>query len=152
MQVRVWEATGASPVQVPGSELYSALDTGIADAQENDLPSGASLAIYEVAPYFTEMDYIRQAQFLYMSEITWDKMSAQEKEWFMEAAQAAIKAGDERYATMYQESVDKIVAAGGTIVECDYDEWKEFFTNIVKEQFDGVLFPKGLYDEIQAMA
>lgn len=152
VQVKVWTAAGASPVQVPGSEMYSAIDTGIADGQENDIPTAISLKFYEVAPYFTEIDYIRQAQFLYTSEITWQKMNDQEKEWFLEAAAAAQAAAAERYETMYDEAIAEITANGGTIVEFDYDEWKTFFTDIVKNEFDGVLFPVGLYDDIQAMA
>ena len=152
VQVRVWQAAGASPVQIPASELYSALDTGLADGQENDLPTGGSQKIYEVAPYFTQIDYIRQAQLLYTSEITWNKMSDQEKEWFLEAARYAGKVAEARYVTLYDEAITAITNNGGTIVECDYNEWKDFFTKIVKEQFDGVRFPKGLYDQIQAMA
>lgn len=152
VQIRVWTAAGASPVQVPGSELYSCLDTGIADAQENDIVSSSSLKLYEVAPYFTEINYIRQAQLCYTSEITWNKMNAQEKEWWQEAVAAACAAGTAAYDNKYEAAKDEIVAAGGTIVEFDYNEWKEFFTTIVKEQFDGTAYTAGLYDQIQAMA
>ena len=152
VQVKVWTAAGASPVQIPGSEMYSAIDTGIADGQENDIPTAISLKFYEVAPYFTEIDYIRQAQFLYTSEITWQKMNDQEKGWFLEAAAAGQAAAAERYETMYDEAIAEIEENGGTIVEFDYDEWKTFFTDIVKNEFDGVLYPAGLYDQIQAMS
>lgn len=152
VQIRVWTAAGASPTQVPGSELYSCLDTGIADAQENDIVSSSSLKLYEVAPYFTEINYIRQAQLCYTSEITWNKMNAQEREWWHEAVAAACAAGTAAYANKYESAKADIVAAGGTIVEFDYNEWKEFFTTIVKEQFDGTAYTAGLYDQIQAMA
>lgn len=152
VQIRVWAAAGASPTQISASELYSCLDTGVADAQENDIVSSSSLKLYEVAPFFTEIDYIRQAQLCYTSEITWNKMNAQEKEWWTEAVAAACEAGTAAYANKYQSAKDEIVEAGGAIVEFDYDTWKEFFTKIVKEQFDGSSFTEGLYDQIQAMA
>lgn len=152
VQIRVWTAAGAAPTQIPGSELYSCLDTGVADAQENDIVSSSSLKLYEVAPFFTEIDYIRQAQLCYTSEITWNKMNAQEKEWWNEAVAAACEAGTAAYADKYQSAKDEIVEAGGTIVEFDYNTWKEFFTKIAKEQFDGSSFTAGLYEQIQAMA
>lgn len=150
VQIRVWDAAGASPVQVAGSELYSALDTGIADAQENDIVSSSGLKMYEVAPYFNNIEYIRQAQLCYMSEITWNKMNDQEKEWWNEATAAANEAGTAAYAKKMDTAKQEIVDNGGTITEVDYNEWKDFFTTIVKTQFDGVTFRKGLYDEIQA--
>ncbi len=149
VQIRVWTAAGASPIQGPGSELYSYLDTGIADAQDNDIVSSNSIKLHEVAPFFTEIDYIRQAQLCYTSEITWNKMNDQEKQWWKEACEAACDAGSAAYASKYQAAKDSIVAAGGTIVEFDYNEWKEFFTKIVKEQFDGSLYTAGLYEKIQ---
>ncbi len=152
VQIRVWTATGATPTQIPATELYSCLDTGIADAQENDIVSSSSLKLYEVAPYFTEIDYIRQAQLCYTSEITWNKMNEQEKQWWSEAVAAACEAGSAAYASKYQSAKDAIVEAGGTIVTFDYNEWKEFFTKIVKEQFDGSSFTAGLYDQIQGLA
>lgn len=151
VQIRVWTAAGTSPAQIPGSELYSSIDTGVADGQENDIVSSSALKMYEVAPYFTEIDYIRQAQFCYTSEITWNKMSDQEKEWWAEACAAATEAGTSAYAARYESSKQEIVDNGGTIVEFDYDEWKNFFTDIVKNEFDGKAFRAGLYDEIQAM-
>ncbi len=152
VQIRVWTAAGATPTQIPATELYSCLDTGIADAQENDIVSSSSLKLYEVAPYFTEINYIRQAQLCYTSEITWNKMNDQEKQWWNEAVAAACEAGTAAYADKYQSAKDAIVEAGGTIVTFDYNEWKDFFTKIVKEQFDGSAFTSGLYDQIQGLA
>lgn len=152
VQVRVWTGAGASPVQIPVTELYSSLDTGICDGQENDICGSVAMKMYEVAPYFAEIDYIRQAQFLYTSEITWNKMSAQEREWWKEALASACEVGTNAYTERYTLAIQQINENGGHLTEFDYDEWKEFFTKIVKEEFDGVLFPAGLYDEIQAMA
>ena len=151
VQIKVWTATGATPASCPATELYTNLDSGINDAQENDIVSSSSLKLYEVAPYFTEMNYIRQAQLCYISEITWNKMSDQEKEWWNEATAAACEAGSAAYAKKLDSAKEAIVAGGGTIVDFDYDTWKEYFSAIVKEQFDGTLYTAGLYDQIQAM-
>ena len=151
VQMDLWKAVGASPTVVPGSELYSSLDSGIVDGQENDLVSTVSLKLYEVAPYYTEVDYIKQAMLLYMSQKTWDAMSEEEKGWYNEALAYACEVTSQAYADQYEGDKQAIIDAGGTIVEFDYEEWKEFFTDIVHETFDGKYFPSGLYDEIQAI-
>lgn len=149
VQIKVWTAAGANPMQIAATEMYSALDTGVADAQDNDMVGSGSLRMFEVTPYYTEIDYIRQCLMVYMSEITWNKMSEQERAWWDEALAAACEAGSSAYTAKYDAAKQTVVENGGTIVEFDYDEWKTFFTNIVLEQFDGKLFREGLYTEIQ---
>lgn len=150
VQMTLWKATGASPMVLPASELYSGLDSGIVDGQENDIVSSAMLKMYEVAPYFTETDYIKQGLFMYMSKKTWDSMTEQEQGWWNEALAYACEKATAAYASRYEATKEKIVAAGGTIVEFDSNEWKQYFTDLVHEQFDGKIFPAGLYDQIQA--
>lgn len=151
VQIRVWTQAGASPMQIAATEMYSALDTGVADAQENDIVGSGSLKIYEVCPYYTEIDYIRQCLMVYMSEITWNKMNEQERGWWKEALAAACDACTEAYRDKYDAAKQTVIDNGGTIVEFDYNEWREFFTNIVLSEFDGKYFRAGLYEEIQAL-
>lgn len=151
VQIRVWTQAGASPMQIAATEMYSALDTGVADAQENDIVGSGSLKIYEVCPYYTEIDYIRQCLMVYMSEITWNKMNEQERGWWSQALADACEACTDAYVGKYENAKQEVIDNGGTIVEFDYDEWKEFFTDIVLNEFDGKYFRAGLYKEIQAL-
>ena len=151
VQMDLWKAVGASPTVIPASELYSGLDSGIVDGQDNDVVSSVSLKFYEVAPYFTESDYIKQAMLLYMSQKTWDAMSEEEKGWYNEALAYACEVTSQAYADQMEEDRQIIRDNGGEFVEIDFEEWKEFFTEIVHEVFDGKFFPAGLYDEIQAI-
>ncbi|MBQ1527456.1 MAG: TRAP transporter substrate-binding protein DctP, partial [Lachnospiraceae bacterium] len=45
------EALGANPTPLAFSELYTALQTGAIDGQDNPLPTDVSAKFYEVAPY-----------------------------------------------------------------------------------------------------
>lgn len=151
VQIRVWTQAGASPMQIAATEMYSALDTGVADAQENDIVGSGSLKVYEVCPYYTEIDYIRQCLMVYMSEITWNRMNEQERGWWTQALEEACEACTTAYLDKYNDAKQTVIDSGGTIVEFDYDEWKEFFTGIVLSEFDGKYFRAGLYEEIQAL-
>ncbi|MCF0237746.1 MAG: TRAP transporter substrate-binding protein [Sphaerochaetaceae bacterium] len=151
VQMEMWKATGASPMVVPASELYTSLDSGVVEGQENDIVASAvTLKLYEVAPYFTETDYIKQACLLYMSAKTYDAMTEQEKAWFEEALDYACAEASQCYYEKYDAAKEEIVAHGGTIVEFDFDEWKTYFSDLVHNVFDGKYFPAGLYDQIQA--
>ena len=139
VQMKLWQATGAAPMVIPASELYTSLSSGLVDGQENDIVASAQmLKLYEVAPYFTETDYIKQAMLMYMSDKTWQAMTEEEQGWWNEAL------------AKYEAAKQEIREHGGTIVEFDFNEWKAYFSKLVHEQFDGQFFPAGLYDQIQA--
>ncbi len=151
VQMKLWQATGAAPMVIPASELYTSLSSGLVDGQENDIvASAAALKLYEVAPYFTETDYIKQAMLMYMSDKTWQAMTEEEQGWWNEALAYACEKGSAAYAAKYEAAKQEIREHGGTIVEFDFDEWKAYFSQLVHEQFDGQFFPAGLYDQIQA--
>ena len=64
----VWgEILGAEAVALPGSEIFSGLQTGIADSQENPTTIALSLHIYEVNPYIMRTNHILAPRVMYMS-------------------------------------------------------------------------------------
>ena len=52
-----FKAMGANTVSVPYNDLYMALNTGVADGQENPWVNIVAMAFYEVQKYFTEINY-----------------------------------------------------------------------------------------------
>lgn len=150
VQMELWKAMGASPTVVPGSEIYTGIESGIADGQENDIVSSVAMKFIEVAPYYTEVDYIKQCCLLYMSDTTWQKMTEQEREWLQEAREYAEEIATACYGRKMESARQAFEDGKGGLVEFDYNEWKEFFSDIVRNVFDGKFFPAGLYDQIQS--
>lgn len=150
VQMELWKAMGASPTVVPGPEIYTGLESGIADGQENDIVSSVSGKYIEVAPYYTEVDYIKQCCLLYMSDSTWQKMTEEERGWLEEARQYACELATACYTRKLESSRKAFAEGKGGIVEFDFAEWKEFFSDIVHTVFDGKFYPAGLYDQIQS--
>lgn len=50
------EALGAETVSIPYANLYTALDSGVADGQDNPWINSKEQKFYEVQPYFTELN------------------------------------------------------------------------------------------------
>lgn len=55
--IECMKCLGANPVSIPFADVYMALKTGVADAQENPLATIASGKFYEVQKYMTYIDY-----------------------------------------------------------------------------------------------
>ena len=110
VQVALWEALGALPTPIDASEMYTALQQGTVQGQENPLHEIVARKLYEVQPYVTLTDHVYTPFYMAISQITWDKMSDSQKALIQEAADVArqeqLKLTDEAQATAKQELLD----------------------------------------------
>lgn len=126
VQVAVWEALGALPTPIDASEMYTALQQGTVQGQENPLHEIVARKLYEVQPYVTLTDHVYTPFYMAISQITWDKMSDSQKALIQEAADVAreeqLRLTDEAQASAKQELLDN----GCEIVENpDKEAFKE---------------------------
>ena len=148
--VKVWQAWGASPIQTPGSQIYSSLESGLCDGQDNDVYGSTSTPLYEVQKYYMEINYIQQANVMWMSQKTWNKLTDQQKAWVEEAMRLADSEFTTELDALRLQAIDIMKANGVTFIEPDLDAFKAATAEVVKV-FDGVLFTKGLYDYIRSI-
>lgn len=109
-------AIGASATPISYSELYTSLGSGVIDGAENPPVGYLSEHFYEVAPYFILDEHTYNPIIVLMSEISWNKLSAEDQQLFLtvgaeisakckEQAQAnddnALKALEELGVTIY---------------------------------------------------
>lgn len=82
-------AVGASPVKVGGSEQFIAYQRGTVDVGMTGTTATKSRKIFEIMDSITITNHAHTEFLVVMSELTWKKLSDQEKQWITEAAQAA---------------------------------------------------------------
>lgn len=80
LMMKMMETMGAEPVTTEFSEVYSALQPGMADAAENSIVNYINESHYQVAPYFVEDEHTRSADVLMMSETTREKLSPEDQQ------------------------------------------------------------------------
>lgn len=146
---RVWEAMGANPMIIAASDLYTSLQSGICDAQENDYKTSYNNGWMEAAHYYMELDYIQQGNVLYISDSTWSKLNDQQKEWISTALVDAHKAFNDDAATALVDMRDKIIADGYVFVEdVDIQSFRDKAAEVV-DTLDGTLWSAGLVEKIR---
>lgn len=141
-------ALGASPTPIAWGEVYTALQTGVVDAAENNFPSWYANSHHEVAPYFTVNEHSRIPELIIMSKMTWDRLNPGDRQIIKQAALDSTKVQCEAWAAMEKEAVDKAVAAGGHVTYLT-DEEKKAFQNAVMPLYDK--YGKGYEDIIDAI-
>ncbi len=82
MRLDTFTALGASPMPIPFGELYSALQQGVVDAQENPLVIFVSNAFSEVQKHLSLTGHIWTSAILCVGVDVWDKLSAEDKQTF----------------------------------------------------------------------
>ncbi len=75
-----YETWKASPTPIEFSELYIALQQGIADGQENGLSIVDTKKLYEVQKYLTVTDHYPSMGLIAASKIFWDRLSKEQKD------------------------------------------------------------------------
>ncbi|WP_425100899.1 TRAP transporter substrate-binding protein [Tropicibacter sp. S64] len=87
--VDVWKALGANPGPMAFSEVFTSLQNGTIEAQENPLALIRSASFYEVQSHVNLTDHVRSWIYLTIAESTWAKLSDEDKAAVMEAAARA---------------------------------------------------------------
>lgn len=82
-----WNGTSASAVPLPFSELFTGLQQGAVDAQENPYTNIWTQGYYEVQKYITETEHIYDITPFIMSKITYDKLPTEYQEIIITAAE-----------------------------------------------------------------
>ncbi|MGP3698842.1 TRAP transporter substrate-binding protein [Rhodobacter sp. NSM] len=115
----VWQALGAQPTPMAFSEVFTSLQNGTIEAQENPLALIQSANFNEVQSHINMTDHVRSWIYLTISEITWGKLSAEDQEAVMEAAKRAQAYERELFLQAETEIRADLESKGVTFVEVD---------------------------------
>ncbi|RAO99259.1 C4-dicarboxylate ABC transporter [Petrotoga sp. 9PW.55.5.1] len=119
LMMDVVTALGAKPTPMAFEEVYTALQTGVIDAAENNPPSYLETSHYEVAPYFSLDEHSMVPEMIYMSKVTWDKLSEEDRKIIKMAAQAAQEAQIKLWIEQEKLALEKVEESGVTIIHPD---------------------------------
>ncbi|MFC4993963.1 TRAP transporter substrate-binding protein [Rubritalea tangerina] len=113
--IAMTEALSASPVPMPGGEIYSALQKGDINGAENNPPTFVAQRHFEVCKHFTFDHHSRIPDVLNISSSLWTKLSDQEKEWVRTAARESSRFQRTLWKKRSDAAVAEMQAAGVTI-------------------------------------
>lgn len=85
--IEMMKALGASPTPMAMSELYTALQKGVIDGQENPLAHIATKHFYEVQKYLSLTGHTYASEPVLISTIAWKKLSPEQQRIVRKAAE-----------------------------------------------------------------
>jgi tripartite ATP-independent transporter DctP family solute receptor len=117
--VDTWSALGAQPTPMAFSEVFTSLQNGTIEAQENPLALIKSASFAEVQDYVNLTEHVRSWIYLAISEQSFSRLSAEDQAAVLEAAQRAQAYERELFLADEQQLVADLEAAGMEFVEVD---------------------------------
>lgn len=122
--VTVWNSLGALCTVVAWSETYSALQTGVVDAQENPIDNIFTNKIFEVNKYIMNTEHLLGLHHWCINADTYDNMDPADQEILQRAFDEANAWGDAELESLADGYWKEVLADGSvTVVDVDKDAW-----------------------------
>jgi len=114
-----WGALGAQPTPMAFSEVFTSLQNGTIDAQENPISLIQSASFNEVQSYVNETEHVRSWIYLTIAEQVWQRLSQEDQQHVLDAARVAQEF--ERAQFLQDEDAIRadLIAKGMTFVKVD---------------------------------
>ena len=144
-------ALGANPTPMAFTEVYTALQTGTVDGQDNPLPTDKAAKFYEVTKQIVLTGHLVDGVFLSLSGKTWGKLSDDQKELVMNAAQAAAQFNNENRLRDEAQLVAFFKGKGLNVYEPDVAAFRDRVQKMYLESEFSKTWPDGLLDRINAV-
>jgi tripartite ATP-independent transporter DctP family solute receptor len=145
------QALGANPTPMAYAEVYTGLQTGAIDGQDNPLPNVENMKFYEVMSQIVLTSHLVGYDLLVVSSKVWNAMSPELQKKFQQAADAAIDFSTEKHLAREKELVAFFRQKGLTIYEPDvaafrkYAQEKYLASDLAKD------WPKDIVAKINAL-
>ena len=117
--IDVWSALGANPGPMAFSEVFTSMQNGTIEAQENPLALIRSASFYEVQSHVNMTEHVRSWIYLTIAESTWQKLGEEDQAAVMEAAARAQAYERELFNESIAADRSYLEGNGMTFVEVD---------------------------------
>lgn len=144
----VGEAMGATPVPVPFTEVYTALQTGQIQAQDNGFPATASMKFDELIKYFGKTSHLIAANEFTISLEKWNSMNEEQQAKVQECADNFQKALDKITLDQEAEIEKKFIDEGIVVYTPDKKAFQDHVFEVYRNSKYSADWPDGLVEEI----
>lgn len=144
-------ALGANPTPMAFTEVYTGLQTGAIDGQDNPLPTDKDKKFYEVTKQIVLTGHLADMNFLAFSKKVWDKLTPDQQTAVMKAAKDASASISASIVKNEAELVSFFKEKGLKVYSPDVDAFRNRAQKMYLESDFSKDWPKGLLDRINAV-
>lgn len=144
-------ALGANPTPMAFTEVYTALQTGAVDGQDNPLPTVVDAKFYEVTKQIALTSHLVDWNFIAISAKVYQAMTAEQQAAVTAAAIAAADSGRAAQLAKEQELVAFLEGKGMEIYEPDVTAFRNTVQSAYLKSEFAASWPEGVLDAVNAL-
>lgn len=135
IHVKLAESLGANVVIMDMGEVFTSLEQGVVDGQDNPLTTVKNEGWYEVQDYLYLTNHIVASLELFAGDEFWDEVSEEDQAAFMEAAQQASDYAWDLYIDQLDSDKQFMIDNGLTVTEMTEDD-RERMIEMIQPVYD----------------
>lgn len=145
------KALGANPTPMAFTEVYTALQTGSVDGQDNPLPTVVDAKFYEVTNQIALTAHLVDLNYVAFSKAVWDGLTPEQQEAVEAAAVAAAEAGRKAQLEKEASLVSFLEEQGLEIYEPDLEAFRTHVQAVYADSEYSAVWPEGVLEKINAL-
>jgi len=145
-------ALGANPVPMAFTEVYTGLQTGAIDGQDNPLPTDRDSKFYEVTKQIVLTSHLVDQNYIAFSKKVWDGLTAEQQATVQKAADDAAELGRQRQLALEAELEQFFKDKGLKVYTPDVEAFRAKVQKAYLESDFAKDWPAGLLDKINAIS
>ena len=144
------EAIGVNPTPVAYAEVYTALQSGAIDGQDNPLVASRLMKFYEVTSQFVLTGHVLGYDVMVITTKLWDAMTPAQQAKFQAAAEKAVDDYTVKFIAQEKEVMDFFKKEGKKVYTPDLAAFRSFAQKKYVDKY-GSEWPKGALERINAL-
>ncbi len=144
-------ALGANPTPMAFTEVYTGLQTGAIDGQDNPLPTNRDAKFFEVTKQIVLTSHLVDLNYLTISKKVFDKLSPANQARLQKAADDAAESGRQKQLKLEDELVQFFKDKGLQVYTPNVDAFRARVQKAYLESDLSKSWPKGLVEKINAL-
>ena len=144
-------ALGANPTPMAYAEVYTGLQTGAIDGQDNPLPNVQNMKFYEVMSQIVLTSHLVGYDLLALNLKTWNAMSPAQQKAFQHAADEAIAWSTAEHLKREAQLADEFRKAGLKVYVPNQQAFRAYAQKVYLASDEAKEWPKGMMQKINAV-
>jgi len=144
--LKVWEEAGAKPQVMDFNEVFTGLQQGVIDGQENPVDLIQSGGLYEVQDFVNRTEHVYSWIYVLVGNKQFEALNEDQQKAVLEAAEEAQAFGDELYTETIEQIEADLKEEGMEFVDVDQDAFREIMLPAIKSTLSPEQFE--LYEKI----
>jgi TRAP-type C4-dicarboxylate transport system substrate-binding protein len=142
---------GANPTPMAYAEVYTGLQTGSIDGQDNPLPNVQNMKFYEVMSQIVLTSHLVGYDLLTMNLKSWNALGAAKQKSFQSAADKAMRWSAAEHGKREQELAEGFKKQGLQVYVPDQNAFRTHAQKVYLASDEAKEWPKGMLEKINAL-